>query len=546
MTFAALERPWLAERVLADDRDVLVVDKPPGIVVHGGDERLPGDVITRLSTLLRRRSDDDYLGVHQRLDKDASGVLLFVRRRELNPGVSEDIQRHRADKVYVAAVSDPGLAAEGVLEHRLETGKDGRTRVARRGGKLARSGYRVRERRAGRALVELRPSSGRTHQLRVQLAASGAPIGGDRSYGGAPAERLLLHAAELELPSLGRRFSAPVPERFAGWVRGEPPRLGGPEPLARAVADAVCLRWPLAAHASAYRLVNELGDGVPGVVVDRYADWVVLALSSDEAVERRRELESLLVELGARGVYTKLRVRADLRHVDVGELAPAEPSAGEPAPDPLAVREEDVSFRVSLGDGMSTGLFVDQRDNRALVRTLARGARVLNLFSYTCSFSVAAALGGASEVVSVDLSGRALERGRDNFRDNGLDPDRYRSVRADAMKWLARARRGGQRFALVVLDPPSFGTGASRAFSMARDYRALAADALALLEPGGRLLAVTNHRKTTRERLRKLLREAAGDAGRRIRQLKDLASALDCPPAWTDELPSKSVLVTVE
>src|SRR4029079_9902748 len=124
----------------------------------------------------------------------------------------------------VAAVSDGGLASEGKLEHRLEHVRD-RTRVVDRGGKLSRARYRVLERRGGRALVELRPESGRTHQLRAQLSAVGSPIAGDRLYGGPPAMRLMLHAFRLGVPSLDRTFETSIPTLFSDWVHGKPPSL---------------------------------------------------------------------------------------------------------------------------------------------------------------------------------------------------------------------------------------------------------------------------------------------------------------------------------
>jgi 23S rRNA (cytosine1962-C5)-methyltransferase len=209
------------------------------------------------------------------------------------------------------------------------------------------------------------------------------------------------------------------------------------------------------------------------------------------------------------------------------------------------VSEGELKFSVRLGDGLQTGLFVDQRNNRARVRELAPGGRMLNLFSYTCSFSVAAALGGAA-TVSVDLSARALARGRENFALNGLDATRHAFDKDDALEWLARARRRGRRFDLVVLDPPSFGMrGRHKTFSVAHDYGRAARDAFRLLAPGGRLLAVTNHRKTSLGELRRIVRDAAASAGRELAQLKDLPSGVDCPDAPDGPAPSKSVLATV-
>ncbi|MBE7482987.1 MAG: class I SAM-dependent methyltransferase [Polyangiaceae bacterium] len=538
--------PWLDERVVVRDADVLVVDKPRGIVVHGGDEARADDLVSRLGSWLEARGEPGYLGVHQRLDKDASGILFFTRRRELNAAVARDMEGHAARRVYVAAVTDGGLPTEGTLAHQLSHEKGGITRVIPRGGQRAVARYRVLARAAGRALIELRPETGRTHQLRAQLAAVRSPIAGDRLYGGARANRLMLHGRELELPSLGRRFECAVPESFETWLADGEVGLGDRTQLERALRDALCLRAPLFERATAFRLCNGAGDELPGVVVDRYADFAVLAVSSDEAVARAQEIAQALVALGARGVYLKLRERADQRRVDPEKNAPRMPVAGEPSGDELVVSEGDLDFPVRLGDGLSTGLFVDQRDNRELVRRFAGGKRVLNLFSYTCSFSVAAARGGAREVVSVDLAQPALERGRRAFEQTGLDPAQHRFYQEDCVAWLGRARRKGERFGLVILDPPSFGTRGKRGtFDMDKGFAAVAADALAVLESGGRLLAVTNHRKTSRERLRKLLHEAARASNVELSQMKDLPSPLDCPDGPDGPTPMKSVLCTL-
>lgn len=514
-------------------------------MVHGGDAALGDDLVTRLGAWLAARGQDPYLGVHQRLDKDASGVLLFTRDRALNAAVAREMEGHSAERVYVAAVGDGGLPDSGVLEHRIATDDKGHSRVVARGGKPSVARYRVIERRSGRMLVELRPETGRTHQLRVQLASARSPIAGDKLYGGAIAPRLMLHARELEITAAGRRFSAEVPPAFARWVGGEAPSLGDAAEVRRAVGDALCRRFPLAASASAFRLFNGVGDGLPGAAGDRLGDFVVLELSSDEAIRRRAELAELLVELGAEGAYVKVRARGDARRADARELAPTAPDAGRAAPAEYEVREGALRFLVRPGDGLSTGLFVDQRDNRERVRALAGGARMLNLFAYTCSFTVAAAVGGAAATTSVDVSARALARGRANLELNGVAGSEHRLLRADAMDWLSRACRRGDTFDLVVLDPPSLGTSARGTFSIARDYAAVARDAIRLLAPGGRLLAVTNHRKTSRAALRRTLHAAAAEARRDVAQMKDLPSGLDCPEHPDGPAPSKSVLLSV-
>lgn len=549
MAFEALFPAFRSQRILHDQGGLLLVDKPPGIVVHGGDEQQASDLVSRLKRLLRARGDGDYLGVHQRLDLGTSGVLAFTRDPALNQALAEQIETHSLTRTYVAVVTlsaKARLRDSGVLEERLETVK-GRTRVVNSGGQRALTRYRVLASARDRALLELRPETGRTHQLRVHLSHAGAPILGDTAYGGLAAERLFLHARDWALPKPALSAHAPVPAAFDAALHARPPELGSRESVRAALADAGCLREPLLATTDTLRIVNDAGDFLPGVCVDRYGDFAVLSLATDEAADRRLELGELLHEFGARGVYLKQRARADLRREAHAELAPKEPLAGERAASPLVVSEGAARFAVTLDEGLSCGLFLDQRDNRARVAALCGGRKVLNLFSYTCSFSVYAALASAEHVTSVDLSGHALARGRENFRLNGLDPAAHAFVQTDALEWLTRAAKRGDRFGVVILDPPSFSTsGKGKTFRVADGYQGALERVFAVLEPGGRVLAVTNHRKTSPQAFRKIAHDAARAAGREISQLKDLPSPLDCPPGPSGPFPAKSVLISVK
>lgn len=566
-----------------DDADFLVVDKPSGVVVHGGDEELADDLVHRLEAWLRSQGRDTYLGVHQRLDQATSGLLFFTRRKDVNAAVAAAMEGRQVRRTYLAVVTlggegaaprggrgreptrRPELRSRGRLEHQLHHVR-GRTELVTGTGRGQRAvtEYEVLETVGRRALVRLHPHTGRTHQLRVQLAAAGAPICGDRLYGGEPAPRLFLHATALGGTVFGGpdsgKAGAGETARGSGeasgarWTREPPPAfrdwlvagaVGVPTNVTEALEDAGLRRFALRGQTDAYRLVNGAGDLLPGLVVDVYGAWAVLSLYDAELVARARALGEQLIALGFRGVYSKTRVRADLRRQEATELAPEGPLLGEAAPAGLVVTEAGLRVEVALADGLSTGLFVDQRDNRRRVKQLARGGRVLNLFAYTCSFSVAAALGGASEVVSVDLSGRALERGRRNFELNGLDPSAHRFFKEDAVKWLGRAARRGERFRVVVLDPPSFSTVGKGTFSVAKGYGEVAALALALVEPEGHLLAVTNHTRTSLEALRKILHRAAQQAGRTLVTLRDAPSGLDCPEGPEGPWPSKSVWAKV-
>lgn len=306
----------------------------------------------------------------------------------------------------------------------------------------------------------------------------------------------------------------------------------GRRQLAQALRQAADRREPLAGDTSttAYRLVHSAADGLPGVTVDRYDEYLVVSLV-EPALQAREEILDAVGELGGRGVYLKLPPKQASRVVDPrrDDLAPAHAVRGDDAPDPLVVLEQGLGFEVRLGHGLATGIFLDQRHNRQRVRQLASGAQVLNLFGYTGGFTVAAIAGGARQTVTVDISRPALDWAARNLERLGPAAGEHRLLREDAQRWLARAARRNERFDLVILDPPSFATTKRSRFSALKDYRALAAAALGATAVSGRLLACTNHRGISAAKLRRDVEQAAEDAGRRLGRVRRLELGIDYP-----------------
>ena len=289
-----------------------------------------------------------------------------------------------------------------------------------------------------------------------------------------------------------------------------------------------------------YRLVHGEGDGLAGYTVDVYGEWLVASVYADDArtpmaesQERDASFLDALAGLGFRGVYLKNRPR------QANELAAEErtlrgpPAAvrGESAPEALVVYESGMPFEVRLGDGLSTGLFLDQRSNRKHLRELAREKRVLNLFAYTCAFGVAAALGGARSTTNLDVAKPVLERGKHNYALAGIALEGHTFLARDALEALPRMARREERFDIVVLDPPSYASNKGRRFSVERDYAELAAHALGVLAPDGVLLACTNHQRLASADLVHAVRKGAAKAGRAVRDLSEWAPPPDHPPA---------------
>lgn len=557
--FPDFDDAWI---VHASD-DLLVVDKPAGVPTQAPSPEEPEDLVTRLRRHLAARGPEPYLGVHQRLDRDTSGLVLFTTRKDANAAIAAAFEGRGIEKGYTALVE--GRIGKRILRDALDKGDDGLQRVvAPTRGKPAVTHVDEKRRPEGqgsRVELALRLETGRTHQARVQLAHARVPIAGDRLYGGPRAPRLMLHASRLELregPFAPLRFTSAPPPAFDRWLRhGD---LGkrvydDAQALAETLFCAKEARFSLgvSADTSCFRLVNEEGDALPHLAIDVYGEHAVVQLYDDgEGLwEERSRVDRVLdavAALGFSGVYLKNRPRQANTLVDTrkDELAPKLPSRGVPAADPLLVHEDGVPFSVRLGDGLSTGVFLDQRKNRRLCRLSSGGLRVLNLFAYTCGFSVAAAMGGASATVSVDASHVALERGRENLMHAGFtDSSVHKTVAEDAFAYLALAAKKGETFDLVVLDPPSYSTSKKRRFVAEQHYGELAQSALAVLSPGGRLLASTNHRGISKSKLRRLLFGAAEALSLGVAQIKDLPSGSDFPPEPGQDPNMKAVLLTL-
>jgi len=274
---------------------------------------------------------------------------------------------------------------------------------------------------------------------------------------------------------------------------------------------ALAVRAPLLARRDldALRLFNGRADGVDGLVIEKFADVLIVQLHEGRLQvgmsELRRLIEELHARLKTRAVYRKwfVRDRARVSEEHAAEHTRPEPWIGTRVEPQLLIQEYGLKFIIRPYDGFSVGLFLEHRDNRRRIGELSAGRRVLNTFAYTCGFSVAATAGGAVGTASVDLHKRYLEWGKENFGANALDLTAHMFFLSDTFEFYKRALRQGRRYDLIVLDPPTFSRSRRppRVFVLDEQLEELVTGAVELLDPGGWLLLATNDRGITRERM---------------------------------------------
>jgi 23S rRNA (cytosine1962-C5)-methyltransferase len=522
-----------------EDEHLLVVNKPPSLSTHSPN---PYAGEGMFEWLRNRQPRWRALAIIHRLDKETSGLLVFAKTSLANRSLAEQFSSHSVRKKYVFLTDrlvkpDPFTALSAITR----AGEKYLSRPLHAGGATAETRFQLLSSTNGRSMVEAQPITGRTHQIRVQASAAGFAILGDILYGGAPAKRLCLHALELNFhhPVTGAamNFHAAVDFDYD-------PRLW--------------LRTSLigADSTDAYRIVHGAADGCPGWYVDRLGDFLLSQGTEWLTAGQKDLLMTWQEKLSLAGAYHKLlnrRVRATTL-----ETASPRWVRGQAAPHRFVTRENGLEFELSFKEGYSSGLFLDQRENRRRLLVGYAGAdfgsladgrtgqEILNTFAYTCGYSVCAAKAGA-RVTSLDLSRKYLEWGKQNFVRNQIDPAAHEFIYGDVWDWLGRLRRKHRKFAAVILDPPIFSTSKIHgAFRIEKDYPALVASALPLLQSNGVLFASSSSSRVQPEEFLKSISSAIGASGRSIVQQHYVPQPPDFPISRLEPAYLKTVWIRVK
>ncbi|MFO7525732.1 MAG: class I SAM-dependent methyltransferase [Ignavibacteriaceae bacterium] len=280
-------------------------------------------------------------------------------------------------------------------------------------------------------------------------------------------------------------------------------------------------------NSNAYRIINAENDGLPGIIVDRYGDYLSCQFLSAGAEYWKNEIVKLLAEvLKPKSIYN--RSDSDVR-IKEG-LAPLTGLLyGSDVPDHIEIIENDLKFFVDIKTGHKTGFYLDQKDNRLLLTSFVDAKTVLNCFSYSGAFTVYALKNNAKEVTNIDTSSSSLQLLERNILLNNLDLTKTKNINEDVFKVLRKFRDEGKSFDVIILDPPKFAESISQVQKASRGYKDINLLAIKLLKPGGMLFTFSCSGHITTELFHKIVSDAAVDSGREVCIIKQATQSWDHP-----------------
>lgn len=473
-------------------------NKPSGVSTHRPSHDRLGFV-----EWASQRDAVNYKVCH-RLDKDTSGALVFAKTKEAAAQLTQLFENHEVKKEYLFLSDKKSKDKEWTVEKTKDARGDERPFEE---GTLGFSSTRF-ERISDQGtlfLYKAYPLTGKTHQIRKHAIHSGIPILGDTEYGGKPFPRLMLHALKIsfvwnkqnlvfESPKslLFEQVDLCLNSQLANWI---------------AAIERRQTLYPKIFHSEqALRLCHtETGD----LRIDQAGERLILGWWKSEKPNdfEIANIKKLMKIFNFNQWIFQWRPGVNQQD----QLALFEKSS-ELQEGNWYFFEGDSKFLGSLDRGQNFGLFLDQRERRDWVLKNSSGKRVLNLFAFTCGFSLKAALGGAKKVVSVDLFKKYLEWGKENFALNGLEPEQSEFRAMDSLEYLKYAQKKGIQFDLIICDPPSFSRQkkSKKVFRVERDFKDLLKACDQLLTPGGNLLFSTNFERWPMEKWQAEIEKWAG------------------------------------
>lgn len=458
----------------------IFVDKIAGLNTHSPEHGKRGCV-----EIYQEEMDRKLYVVH-RLDKATSGALVMATTPEIAASIATLFEQLLVKKRYLFLTDRTSTLKEFVCESFISKEKNA---FVSRLDQTANSKTSFKWLRSVGAyqLWEATPHTGKPHQIRLHAEANGIPILGDTEHNGSFFFRLCLHSHFLSFELNGERisFETELPDWAIAQETPNTEDLMLSEALQRREKMFQISKFPDESLRLCHREFDTLR-------MDQFGEclWVYWYKESDPTVQDLLRFERIAKQYGKKILIRKMLNRGEDPNAEIlwniGKTSPR-----------WNAQENAVKYELRSDSGLSPGLFLDQRENRLWVKEHAEGKRVMNLFSYTGGFSVVAALAGASEVVTVDVSQNFIDWSKRNFELNGLNPqqENYEFWVQDCMLFLKGTIRRKRKFNLIICDPPSFGRSKSGVFSISKTFDELMINVMYCLEKNGLVLFCTNYEK---------------------------------------------------
>lgn len=454
----------VANLAFHEENDLVFVDKPQGFSTHSPDTGKWG-LAEIYSDFLKMP-----LFVVHRLDKETTGCLVFAKTKAKAQELLPLFQNHKIKKKYLFLTDRVSNQSQFQVDQALD-GQSAETLFTR----VKRSPFYE--------LWQAEPKTGRPHQIRKHAALIKLPILGDPTYGGTDFPHLCLHSQEIEIPGC-TKWTCPEPRFFQ--------RLG----LLRDT-ELICMLSAVDRRQRLYHFLNQpeislrlLHDQHPHLKLDLFADtlWAYWYKDKDPNTQDLDRLDCLSSILNKKWLLRKIQNRGK-------DPNSKNDWSYNSIPTVWYAKESNLTFEFRTDKGLSPGLFLDQRANRKYILENCKDKKVLNLFSYTCGFSVYAAKGQAKEVVSVDVSQEFLDWGKRNFSLNKLNPETYEFYKQDVLLFLKACSKRQRKFDYIICDPPSFARNKDQVFKLEKDFSVLVKLCFDALEDQGVLLLSCNLEK---------------------------------------------------
>ena len=500
-------------------QDCLLVTKPQGLTTHAVEKDRWGFV--EYLSLQEQRE----LCVVQRLDKETSGAMLFAFNSEVAQKLTESFSQKQNHKVYYFITDRTAKSDDFTAQSFIEKNKNSFVSVSTQEPNSETHFKKVKTYKKW-SLWQAIPMTGKPHQIRLHAEDHGLSILGDSEHGGTPFLRLCLHAFQLKINAGEIQIShqAPLPLFFENLELLENPFL-------MEFIVAIEKRNSLFHYQQddSLRLAHT---DVRDIRIDRFGEilWVYWYREQNPTDLQLQDLQKLLKLTQTKSILIRQMLNRGQSPNDAETWI-----VGDPIPPRWIAQENSARYILKTNQGLSPGLFLDQRENRWWIQNHSAQKKVLNLFSYTSGFSLNAAIGGAQQVTTVDLSKNFIEWSKENFELNQINVSQHEFWVADSFIFLAGSKKRNKTYDLIICDPPSFSRSKEKVFKIEKDIDELIDLCLSVLNPGGQLLFSCNYEKWTflefQQRVQKIIQKKSC----RLRAL---------PPAGLDyEFPGQEPLM---